>query len=209
MKMLAMEVGPLSTVCYILSDGGSACVVDPGGEGERVINELERLGAAPEVILLTHGHFDHVSAVGELKEKYPDACVYIHRDDAVLMKSPDTSYAEAYGVKVHPKTKADVLLSDGDEVEWRGRTFTVLHTPGHTPGSVCYVSGDVMFSGDTLFFESVGTTSLYGGDSRALKKSLERLKALPGDHKIFPGHGGQTTLEHERQSNFFMNHDFL
>ena len=191
---------------YLLISGGEAVLIDPSSPPHLAASLLGE--SRVRYILLTHGHFDHVSAVGELKDKYPGCAVYIHRGDELLMRSGDISYADSYGITVHPKTRADVLLSDGDTVEWHGKTFTVMHTPGHTKGSVCYISGDVMFSGDTLFAGSVGTTSLYGGDEEEMSASLEKLKALGCDFKIFPGHGGQTTLEYEKQNNPFLKYGF-
>ena len=167
-------------------------VVDPGGHPNKVLTYLENNGLTLEAILLTHGHFDHVGAVKELAEK--TGCrVYLHAADLLLPENYTAGplyYTHTY--------------DEGDVLELAGLTIRVLHTPGHTEGSVCLVVDDVIFSGDTLFCHSCGRTDLPGGDPEAIMTSLARLKAMEGDYRVLPGHNRATTLAVEREYNPFM-----
>ena len=194
-----LTVGMVQTCCYILGrEGGQECIViDPGAEAARIRKHIgDRKIAA---ILLTHGHFDHVWGAADLKEK-TGARVYIHQADAP-MAAGQASYfsAMSYGLK---PCNADVFVREGDRIEAAGLTFRVLETPGHTKGGVCYAVDEerIVFTGDTLFCESVGRTDL-GGNIRELMDSLfQKLYALDG-YTVYPGHEESTTIEHEKQFN--------
>ena len=175
MKIDSIRVGFIATNCYLLCDeeAGVCALIDPGDKPEQVADMVSRSGCRLEYILLTHGHFDHTTAVRPLLEKYPDVPVYIHEKD----------------VTDQPPKHMDMMFS---------------RLPGHTQGSVCLLVGDVMFSGDTLFRGSCGRTDFAGGDPKAMLASLDRLAALPGNYKVYPGHEGATELDYERRVNPFM-----
>ena len=194
LKITVKELGIYFVNCYLIhEENAKSCVViDPGGNANKVIAFLEENGLTLEAILLTHGHFDHVGAVKELAEK--TGCrVYLHADDLLL---PENFTAGPLYYTNH--------YDEGDVLEMAGLTIRVMHTPGHTEGSVCLLVEDAIFSGDTLFCHSCGRTDLPGGNSDALSASLARLKAMEGDWRVFPGHNRATTLAIEREYNPFM-----
>lgn len=194
-KIISMPLGAYETNCYLVwEEQSSSCVViDPGYEASVIRAEMEKQGKTLAGILLTHGHFDHVGAVRELVMDEDTPCpVYLCADDLAMpprLTAGPLYYTDTYG--------------EGDTVELAGLTFRVLHTPGHTAGSVCLVTEDVIFSGDTLFRGSCGRTDLCG-DSAQMLRSLERLRTLPGNYRVFPGHGPVTTLDEERRYNPYM-----
>ena len=189
MNIKTLILGPLQVNCYILWKTEKCLVIDPGFEPERVMKTCDELGLKIQAILLTHGHFDHVGGVKKIAEK--TGCqVFLHPDELSLppfITSGKLYYTDTY--------------AEGDEITLAGMTFTVLHTPGHTPGAVCLHFGDHLFTGDTLFAGSCGRTDLPGGSFATIKASLKRLASLPGNASIYPGHGEETTLETERQNN--------
>ena len=194
LKIDSMELGIYFVNCYLIreADARSCVVVDPGGNANKVLKYLDENGLTLEAILLTHGHFDHVGAVKDLAEK--TGCrVYLHADDLLL---PEKFTAGPLYYTHH--------YDEGDVLELAGLTIRVLHTPGHTEGSVCLLIDDVLISGDTLFSHSCGRTDLPGGDPDAIMQSLARLKALAGDYRVLPGHNRATTLAVEREYNPFM-----
>ena len=194
LKIDSMELGIYFVNCYLIREESakSCVVVDPGGNANKVLKYLADNGLTLEAILLTHGHFDHVGAVKELAEK-TNCRVYLHADDLLL---PEKFTAGPLYYTHH--------YDEGDVLDLAGLTIRVLHTPGHTGGSVCLLIEDVLISGDTLFCHSCGRTDLPGGDPDAIMKSLARLKALEGDYRVLPGHNRATTLAVEREYNPFM-----
>ena len=191
--------------CYIIwDDEGVGAVIDPGGEPEEILKALRAAGVREvRYILNTHGHFDHIGANGPVK-KATKAPIAIHEADAPLLVNPlqNVSLFLLQGVTSPP---ADRLLRDGDEVEIGRIRLQVLHTPGHTPGSVCFLGEGVLFTGDTLFYESVGRTDLPGGNERRLLKSLQdRILPLPDDLLVLPGHGPQGLLGEIKRVNPFL-----
>ena len=199
MKITSLQVGPIMTNCYLLCDETAkvCALIDPGDDAPQVERMVAQSGCTLQYILLTHGHFDHTSAVRPLLEKYPDVPVYIHEKDAV-----DTERGELLFRKVGPENQR--YYKEGDTLTLGSLTIRVMETPGHTQGSVCLLVGDVMFSGDTLFRGSCGRTDFAGGDPKAMVASLDRLAALPGNYKVYPGHEGSTSLEYERRFNPYM-----
>jgi glyoxylase-like metal-dependent hydrolase (beta-lactamase superfamily II) len=187
-KIHCLCVGSIQTNCWIytLPDIRSCAVIDPGADAPDIIKHLRQLNLSPKYILLTHGHFDHITALPELLQSMP-ATVAIHEDDASYLQD-----------------KADTLLSDGDIIG----PFKVIHLPGHTPGSVAFYDeeADVLFSGDTLFCGDRGRTDLPGGDTQKIEKSLELLLSMKGSIRVFPGHGPETTIAREaaRGLQYFM-----
>jgi glyoxylase-like metal-dependent hydrolase (beta-lactamase superfamily II) len=199
MKIEAQQVGELMTNCYIVWDENTknAAVIDPGDDGAYLADRLKKKGLTLQYILLTHGHFDHIGGVAELKERCGSTpTVYISEQDLGLKP--------VFHEPVTLDPKSVTCWKDGDTVVLDSITFQVLSTPGHTPGSVCLIAGDVIFSGDTLFQGSCGRTDFPGGSWGQMAASLKRLYELPGDYTVLSGHTGSTTLERERKTNVFM-----
>lgn len=205
MKLKILVVGPVSTNCYIVSnDKGEAVIIDPGYSAGKIAEYLESEKLTALAILLTHGHFDHIMAVNELKEKL-SLKVYAGSREADLLNDPKLNSSPSLGVSY--STKADVLLWDNETVSFSDMTFRIIHTPGHTAGSIClYMEDqDLLFSGDTLFFESVGRTDLPTGDMSSILSSLKKLVGtLPESTLVLPGHGSKTTIGHEKQNNVYL-----
>ena len=203
MEINVLRLGEIGTNCYIFrEENSSKCgVVDPGGQGEKVSTWLMGRGLEPEAVLLTHGHFDHILGIPGLRKEWPSLPVYCHPAE---MGEGDTS--RVFG-QSFPTVRAFGNITpyrEGDVVHVAGCSVEVLDTPGHTPGSVTLRSGDVLFTGDTLFAGSMGRTDLPGGDEEQIMRSLRRLYELEGDYQVLPGHEGQSTLEQERKSNYCM-----
>ena len=203
MKIQRYVLGELATNCYLLIDEGSgeAAVIDPADDAETLRRAVESAGATLRYILLTHGHRDHTLAAPEFHELFPDAAVYIHAADKV-----------AVGTYSHPMDEliggALKFYGEGDTLPLGGLTVEVLHTPGHTGGSVCLrcVQDDrrVLFTGDTLFAGSMGRIDLPGAQPERMMPSLARLKQLDGDYDVLPGHGETSTLARERRYNLYL-----
>ncbi len=205
--MRVFRLKPLSfcdTNCYIVaSNEGNAALIDAPDDAEYILEQLDVYGLTLKMILLTHGHFDHIGAAADLQQQ--TGCeVYIHTDDLFMVKDTEASKGGFPGIgniksveNVIPVTEDMVIKLD--EIE-----FDVLHTPGHTPGSVCYITGNVMFSGDTLFARSIGRTDMPGGDMDKMEQSLLKIKDLGGDLTIYPGHMNITSLETEKRVNIYL-----
>lgn len=194
LNMKQLILGSYETNCYILwgADSQECIVIDPGYEPETVLGAVNALGKTVRAILLTHGHFDHVGAVREIFAQ-TDCDIYICPADCAMpenMTAGPLCYTCSY--------------QEGDVLELASLRIKVLHTPGHTPGSVCLLCEESLFAGDTLFCGSCGRTDLPGGSWQQLQASLARLKALSGDLAVYPGHGGATTLEAEKRYNPYM-----
>ena len=198
MEVKALQVGPIGTNCYILEDekARAAAIIDPGDEAGRILQVIEDDGVDVKYILLTHGHYDHTTAVPQLHKALPQAEIYIHRADA-----------NGAGSQLFPLAGQipDLKFYDeGDTLALGDMTIQVLHTPGHSKGSVTLKVGDVLFCGDTLFAGSCGRTDLAGGSYAEIMASLKKLGQLPGDYHVCPGHDVTSTLERERRSNPFL-----
>ena len=196
MKVSMMQVGPIGTNCYILEDESAhqAAVIDPGGDAPRLLAALKGLDV--RYILLTHGHYDHTGAAAELAAAFPQATGYIHERD---YHDADPSLfplrTELSGVKFY---------GEGNRLPLGGLELQVLHTPGHSEGSVTLRCGDLLFCGDTLFAGSCGRTDFPGGDTAKILASLRRLGELEGDLRVLPGHMEDSTLSRERQVNPYL-----
>lgn len=196
MNIKTMQVGPLGTNCYLLEDEHTraAAVIDPGGDGARIEAQLRADGAELKRILLTHAHFDHTGGVAELHAAHPEVPVFLHPADAARL-----------GSDVFPPIGAPTVpYGDGDVVKLGDLDIQVLHTPGHTPGGVCLLVGDALFTGDTLFQGSMGRIDFEGGSYEDIMASLARLAHLPGDFRVLPGHMDASTLERERKTNYYI-----
>lgn len=195
-----VEVAPLMTNCYLIGDEREklCAVVDPGGSPDRVLAMIERSGMTPAMIFLTHGHFDHVRGVPGVLAKYPDLPVYCHEKDICSAKNTSEDFFFPHAGE-NQRT-----YSEGDELKLGTLTVKVLHTPGHSAGSVTLLVDDLMICGDTLFAGSIGRCDLPGGDDDTIFVSLRRLASLPVNYKVLPGHGDSSTLERERSTNFYV-----
>ena len=198
-------VGKLQANSYILfTDNLEKClIIDPGDEAHKLTEFIKNIGLKPAGIILTHGHFDHCAAAKELKSLYKIP-VMIHKDDRDLLTSPlYVELADLLNISIPPK--ADLLLKDDETIIEGGIELKVIHTPGHTQGSICLKStGNLLFTGDTLFKGSVGRSDLQESDSNKLKKSLNILKQFPPDTIILPGHGESSTIKQEIELNSFL-----
>jgi glyoxylase-like metal-dependent hydrolase (beta-lactamase superfamily II) len=180
--------------CYLLLQGQAALVVDPGVSLASIQSALEAQGAVCRGILLTHGHFDHILSLDELRAAYPDAPVYLHADDAELLSDGQKNAFALFFGQDRVWQPANRLLLGGEIIPLGDEQIRVIHTPGHTQGSVCYLFGDHLITGDTLFDGGYGRCDLYGGDWAALTRTLRRLTELPRTLRIYPGHGPSAAL---------------
>lgn len=198
MKIQTLQVGPIGTNCYILSDPEAAvcAVIDPGGDASRVAAAVKGSGCAPCAILLTHGHYDHTGAVAALREQWPDIPVYLSRLD----QAGDNPYLR----ELFPPVAGAADYGEGDTIAVGTLTVEVLATPGHSEGSVTLRCGDALFCGDTLFSGSCGRTDFPGGSMKKILASLRRLGRLEGDPAVYPGHMEPSTLERERMVNPYL-----
>jgi len=206
MNVTIIPVGMIGTNCYMLASQENSCVIiDPGAQPEKLASILGQKGYTLKYILLTHGHWDHTLAAKALLEIYPDAECYIGKNDKELLTDREKCSMLMPGIDWNDLYMPDAKeLEDGQELELDELKIKVMATPGHSLGSVCYICGQAIFSGDTLFMESVGRCDLYGGDFDALRKSLDKICALPGDFAVYPGHGEATTLDYERKHNYYI-----
>ena len=189
MEIRTLSVGMLGTQCYLLraEDGAKGCVViDPGAEPERILKAAGEV----EAILLTHGHFDHIGAVRQILEAFPQAQLLIHPLDAPMLGDPGLNAGMGLLNRSITAPEPTGFVREGESFSIAGIPFSVLHTPGHTPGSVCFRTGEDLFTGDTLFEHGWGRTDLPGGNNAEMMRSLRRLLPLAKKYRVHPGHEG-------------------
>ena len=194
LKIYCMPLGAYQTNCYIVHklDSQNCIVIDPGYEAHTILDKLDELGLHAEAILLTHGHFDHVGAVRDLAATI--GChVYMRPEETAM--PPQLTAGPLYYTHEYP--------AEG-KLQVAGMDILVMHTPGHTAGSVCLLIDNAMFSGDTLFAGSMGRCDFPGSSIFEMRKSLRRLCALVTDYRVFPGHGPDSTLDHEKKTNPYL-----
>ena len=198
MKVSVMQVGPIGTNCYFLQDekSGLLAIIDPGDDWERILQQVKKAEGEVKYLLLTHGHYDHTTAVPDLVKALPGVQVYIHQADA------NGAGSQLFPLAAQVKDLNN--YDEGDTLTLGSLTIEVLHTPGHSKGSVTLKVGDVLFTGDTLFCGSCGRTDLRGGSYEEIMESLKRLGELEGDFHVCPGHDRTSTLERERKYNPFL-----
>lgn len=206
MKIEHFVVGMVGTNCYFaVNEETKEClIIDPGDNADLLAGKIADGGYTPMAVLLTHGHFDHIMGVEGLRTQF-DIPVYVHEDDAEMLERPQLNAGAMIGASV--SVKADRTVRDGDVLNLAGMEIHVLHTPGHTPGGVCYYfpKEEVVFSGDTLFCESVGRTDLPGGSMSALIRSVrEKVLKLPDLTIVYTGHGEPTKIGDEKRCNPFI-----
>ncbi|RMG69388.1 MAG: MBL fold metallo-hydrolase [Nitrospirae bacterium] len=204
MQIRSLIVGPLEVNTYIIYDSSSkdAMIIDPGDEPDRIEEIIKTEALSVRYIVCTHAHFDHVGAVPELK-KSTEAEVLIHQDEMEIYEAA-RDMAAFWGYDIEPLPKPDRFLKEGDTVKIGSLSFSVMHTPGHSPGGICLYGEGVVITGDTLFAGSVGRTDFHGGSLPALKESFKRLMKLPAETVVLPGHGPKSTIKEEQENNFFI-----
>jgi len=205
MKYELVVVGALETNCYLVYDEETreCAVIDPGADPEKIISTIAELELKPVIVLNTHGHVDHIGANSDIVQKYAIPLAMHAADTGMLQVSDYIELSLLLGARNSPAP--DRLLAEGDEVAVGRTSLRVIHTPGHTPGSIGLVHGGFLFSGDTLFCGGVGRTDLPGGSWKDLERSIrERILTLPEETVVLPGHGPHTTVEQERSSNPFL-----
>ena len=200
MEVKTLVLSIYQTNCYLIRKGNDLLVIDPGSSPRRVIEAVRELeGCALKAVLLTHGHFDHIGAVDAVRNTF-NCPIYGCQDDEEIMTPGKIN--DRYNMRI--SVSSDITWLKSSELKIGEFDIRVLYTPGHTPGSVMYVIENDLFSGDTLFNESVGRTDLYGGSFSQLKQSLKVIEALPPDMIVYPGHEAPSTIEHELQYNPFL-----
>lgn len=196
-----LKVGQLETNCYIFGCAKTkkVAIIDPGADADNIRDLLKRENLKPLFIINTHGHIDHIGA-----NKDFNLPVYIHKDDAVALTNPDRNLSGTIGC-AYVCQEAKMFLSEGDIIEIGEVTLKVMHIPGHTPGGIVLLYDKILFSGDSLFAESIGRTDLPYSDNNALIRAINnKLMKLDDDVIVYPGHGDETTIGHERNSNLWL-----
>ena len=205
-RVKTISGGLLPTNCYLFVDErtGKAAVVDPGFLSEELEQAVQQVGVENvEAILLTHGHYDHIMGVPMIKEM-TGAKIYIHQEDAAFTSNSDLNLSRMIAARQCVPFTADVILQEGDTLMVGEVPVKLINTPGHTRGSSCYLVEDALFTGDTLMRGTMGRTDFQTGSPIEMQKSLARLRDLPGDYRVYPGHGEESTMEYERAYNPFL-----
>ena len=207
MKITCMPSGPLGVNTYLVVDEETkeGFIVDPGGYNPKLTKKVSDEGIEIKYIVLTHGHADHISGVNEHLDDFPDAKVVVHTNEKPMLEDPRENQSLMFGSA--QTVKGDIFVNDGDELEVGDLKLKFIFTPGHTPGGMCiYVeSEDVLFSGDTLFRQSIGRTDFPGGSFRDLADAVHtKLFILPDQTVVLPGHMGQTSIGFEKENNPFV-----
>ena len=203
-KVHTLVVGRLQTNCYILQSDSTALVVDPGDEPERILRFLTDIAVKPSRIIATHTHFDHVLGVDSIRDKFQIPFL-IHHDDLSMLESMQSRVRQIMDFSVPPPPKVDQFLRDGESIAFGEDRVKVIHTPGHSPGSISLVGPRFVLTGDALFNQSIGRTDLPGGDLDTLVRSItERLFTLDDDTIVYPGHGPETSIGDEKLANPFV-----
>jgi hydroxyacylglutathione hydrolase len=209
MEIEHLILGEFQTNCYIIrrSKTTADClIIDVGLDADKIIDFLEAERLNPVAVILTHGHIDHIAGLEQLRLQYPDLKVYIHKQDAQMLTGEKKNLSELMGVSFRTKP-ANRILNDGQLIEQAGIILKVIHTPGHTPGGISLHSkkDGILFSGDSLFADSVGRTDFPGGSTQQLIQSIkDRLLTLPAETIVYPGHGPITTIGREKATNPFI-----
>lgn len=203
-KIHALVVGQLQTNCYIVQSETDAIIVDPGAEPERILRFVKDIGVTPSRIVATHCHFDHVLGVDKLRSSLKTPFL-IHKDDLATLLSMQARTRRFMGFEVPPPPKVDSYVNEGDILKLGTEEVHVLHTPGHSPGSVSLYCEDFVLTGDALFNQSIGRTDLPGGDMDTLLGSIrEKLFTLDDSTVVYPGHGPETSIGDEKLANPFV-----
>ncbi len=206
MNLESLVVGPIQVNCFIItcSTTQQTAIVDPGDDAERILKTCAASSLNVTTILLTHGHFDHIGAVQQIKEA-TGAEIILHRADEFLIAAAPMQ-AAAFGMPAPKTFSVDRFVAEGDDISVGELTAKVIETPGHTPGSICFHFDDGLFAGDTLFYGGIGRTDLPGGSYSQILNSIKtKLFVLPDELKVYCGHGPATTIGREKKYNPFVN----
>ncbi|MBM3248274.1 MAG: MBL fold metallo-hydrolase [Candidatus Omnitrophica bacterium] len=200
MILETVVVGPYQANCYILAEkeGSEAIIIDPGGDYNKIKKAIDKYELIPKIVINTHGHIDHIGAND--KFRLP---VYIHKDDANCLLDSKRNMSAFLGSPVALDSKIKTL-NDKDKITLGKLSLEVIHTPGHTPGGICLKIGDIVFTGDTLFYGGIGRTDFPYASEEKMRESLKKLMSLPDKIKIFPGHGQASSIGEEKKSNPFI-----
>jgi hydroxyacylglutathione hydrolase len=203
-RIHTMVVGRLQTNCYIFQSQNEAIIIDPGDEPERILRFVKDLGVAPRLIVATHAHFDHVLGVEQIRKEL-NRPFAINKDDLEILQLMQRQVRQFMGFSVPPPPKVDRFLTDGQTIDVGDDAVRVLHTPGHSPGSISLSGEGFVFTGDALFNQSIGRTDLPGGDFDTLVSSItDRLFGLDDNTIVYPGHGPETSIGDEKIANPFV-----
>ncbi|MDR2771953.1 MAG: MBL fold metallo-hydrolase [Elusimicrobiota bacterium] len=196
--------GEVQTNCYLIYDSSTkaAAIVDPGADGAIVISNIQKLGLKPEILINTHGHFDHILDDDKLRKQF-NIPLAVHKDEVEMLADGTKNSSAFFGKEVRV-LNPEILLSDEQVIELSFTKFQVIATPGHTKGGICLLFDNFIVTGDTLFKEDVGRTDLKGGSYRTLMLSLEKLKKLPPELIVYPGHGDISTIDYEMKNNPYL-----
>jgi glyoxylase-like metal-dependent hydrolase (beta-lactamase superfamily II) len=206
LKIERTVVGVYAANCYIVysEDTNDGIVIDPGAEGDIIIDKIKKLGLNIKYIIITHGHGDHIGALSEVKQ-FTNAPVLIHELDKDMLKDGNKSLSNVINKK-NVNLEADMLLKGGEEIKVGDLRFEIIHTPGHTPGGISVKCGNSLFTGDTLFYHSVGRTDFPGGSFEDIVNSVkEKLIIYPDETVVYPGHDRYSTIGEEKKYNPFIN----
>lgn len=205
LKTESVLSGEFDVNCYIAYDENSkkAIIIDPGQDSKKVIDKIEQLKLKPELLINTHGHFDHTYSDDIIRQKY-NIPLAIHKNDIEMLSDANKNFSTIIGNPIIIN-KADILFDKEETKETSFCKYSIIHTPGHSKGSVCILIENILFAGDTIFKDSIGRTDLYGGNYNEILLSLQKIKKLSQDTIIYPGHGPFTTLKEELKNNLYLN----
>ena len=209
MILKSLVVGPIAANCFIIGDSATneGAIIDPGGDAQKILQVVKETGLAIKFIIATHGHFDHNAAVAPLKETLNCDFLLHESDLPFVQRSKNT--AQNWGIPIDQVPDPDKYVKEGDILKVGKLELKIIHTPGHSPGGISiYIESEgILFSGDTLFFTSIGRTDFDGGSMEQLQTSIkEKLYTLPENTVVYTGHGEQTTIGNEKQNNFFVKY---